>query len=37
MKHVRYTCTDCGTKLSYQSTKHTGCLNCGFLPPHSAD
>ncbi len=37
MEHVRYDCTNCGTELSYQRTKHTGCSSCGFLPAHSAD
>lgn len=32
-----YSCPNCGTELSYQTTKHTGCPGCGFLPVHSAD
>jgi len=34
MKQNHYTCANCGPgQLSYQTTKHNGCANCGFLPP----
>ncbi len=32
-----YNCIECGSKMNYQTTKHNGCRNCGFLPHHSAD
>lgn len=37
MQQVYYECSNCGTELSYQVTKHKGCENCGYLPAHSAD
>lgn len=37
MKQNHYTCANCGQQLSYQTTKHNGCANCGFLPLHGAD
>ena len=37
MTETRYKCPDCGTELSYQTTKHNGCDECGFVPAHSAE
>ena len=37
MQQKHYQCAACGKALSYQTTKHTGCPECGFLPVHSAD
>lgn len=37
MSQRYYTCPHCDTALSYQTTKHTGCPQCGFIPSHSAD
>jgi len=36
MTDGHYRC-DCGVELDYQTTKHNGCPNCGFVPLHSAD
>ena len=32
-----YDCAQCGRELSYVTTKHNGCPDCGHLPLHSAD
>ena len=32
-----YDCPDCGEPMSYETTKHNGCDNCGFVPPHGAE
>ncbi|EMA00956.1 hypothetical protein C437_19207 [Haloarcula vallismortis ATCC 29715] len=37
MSSERYNCPNCGAGLSYQTTKHNGCPNCSFVPPHSAE
>jgi len=37
MAESYYTCPGCNQRLSYQTTKHTGCPTCGYLPAHSAD
>lgn len=37
MTASQYKCPECGTELSYVTTKHTGCTECGFVPPHSAE
>lgn len=37
MSQAYYQCAECGTELDYQSTKHNGCPECGYLPAHSAD
>ncbi len=36
MINANYNC-ECGRELSYETTKHNGCPNCGFVPFHSAD
>ena len=37
MQQSQYECLNCGAQLSYKTTKHNGCANCGYLPAHSAD
>ena len=37
MQQNHYTCSNCGRRMSYQTTKHNGCAGCGHLPLHSAD
>jgi len=37
MNATQYKCPKCGEELSYVTTKHNGCSNCGFVPPHSAE
>ncbi len=37
MTDPQYKCTNCSRELSYQTTKHNGCPDCGFVPLHSAD
>lgn len=37
MTRYCYACPDCGDDLDYQTTKYTGCPQCGFMPAHSAD
>jgi DNA-directed RNA polymerase subunit RPC12/RpoP len=37
MSTQHYICPDCDQELSYETTKHDGCPECGFVPAHSAD
>ena len=36
MTEATYMCT-CGRSMSYRTTKHNGCPDCGFVPFHGAD
>ena len=37
MAEQYYRCVECGYELDYQTTKHNGCPECGFIPQHGAD